>query len=218
MKTTSAGTVIINEFDEILVGKVTAHNPVRFDLPKGMIEDGETPLHAAIRECKEEFGYDLNEDRMCYVRHFNYNKQKNLELYLYPVLKGDIDMGSLHCETTFNRHGRDFPEMCGYAWIPVTQINETYFCKSMVKVLTIAKFIPEYKRIATISPHDDMLVGKRINANCYLAKNGTGAFLIRNTDIHPEDKLWLELQGYDFNVMRMFSCTLSELTPDQITV
>jgi 8-oxo-dGTP pyrophosphatase MutT (NUDIX family) len=37
------------------------HKPDSWDFPKGLIEKGEKPEEAAIRECKEETGIEINE-------------------------------------------------------------------------------------------------------------------------------------------------------------
>jgi len=51
----SAGGVVIKD-DQVLTIKWLSHKTVEF--PKGTIEDGELPSETALREVKEETGYD----------------------------------------------------------------------------------------------------------------------------------------------------------------
>ena len=50
----SCGLLVINERGELLVGHSTG-SP-RWDLPKGLLDAGETPIECARREGQEEFG------------------------------------------------------------------------------------------------------------------------------------------------------------------
>jgi 8-oxo-dGTP pyrophosphatase MutT (NUDIX family) len=52
-RTMSAGGVIVNEFNEIVV---VSQKGVSWSLPKGHLEKGETELEGAIREIYEESG------------------------------------------------------------------------------------------------------------------------------------------------------------------
>lgn len=134
MKTISAGTLIVNEYNQILVGQVTLQNPVRYDIPKGKIEEQESALQAAIRECKEEFGYDLP-SIMVDLGQFVYNGQKNIHLFKLHVKKEDINLDALKCSSYFSLGEREHLEICGYRWYDIAEINDGCFAKSMVKVL-----------------------------------------------------------------------------------
>ena len=61
MKTVSAGIIIINSKNQILGCKPFGKKDNRLDIPKGHIEDGETPYQAAIRETFEETGILIDE-------------------------------------------------------------------------------------------------------------------------------------------------------------
>lgn len=139
MKTTSAGTFIINEYNEILVGVVTGQKPLRYDLPKGMIEPLESSIDAAIRECQEEFGYSIEKDKMIDIGLFKYNSQKNLHVFKIYVKKDSINMSDLECTVDFSIGDRKYPEINGYAWVNISDISEATFAKSMFKVINNLK-------------------------------------------------------------------------------
>ncbi|MGZ7215501.1 NUDIX hydrolase, partial [Streptococcus pyogenes] len=61
IKEVSTGIIFFTEDYELFMGRVTnsglGGGPSRWDIPKGHIEEGETPIEAAIRECREETGF-----------------------------------------------------------------------------------------------------------------------------------------------------------------
>lgn len=132
----SAGTIIINDKYEILMGHVTNSSPEIWDLPKGMVEDNEAPIDAAIRECQEEFGFILEKNKLAEIGNCPYNNQKKIWLFITSVKKEDVDISSLKCNSMFNdtRSGEEFPEVNAYKWMKFSDIP--YDCaKSMNKLL-----------------------------------------------------------------------------------
>jgi ADP-ribose pyrophosphatase YjhB (NUDIX family) len=62
----SAAAIVINEKDEILLIK----GPQRgWEMPGGVVEIGESPEQAAIRETKEESGIDIEIMQFCGIFH-----------------------------------------------------------------------------------------------------------------------------------------------------
>lgn len=61
-RVTSAGGVVVDERDDgrrwvLLIARRNAAGKAQWTLPKGGIEEGETPEEAALREVREETGY-----------------------------------------------------------------------------------------------------------------------------------------------------------------
>lgn len=131
----SAGVIILNEFDEIFLCKVTGQP--QHDIPKGLIDDGEVPLIAAIRETKEETSIVLKPEQLKDLGVFKYIKNKNLHLFLTYVKKTDINLESLVCTSFFeDRYKKQMkPEVEGFKWVSVSQFSE-YTTTNMKKVLT----------------------------------------------------------------------------------
>lgn len=130
MKQLSCGIIILNREHKILGCLPTgnkADRPNQFDIPKGKIEEGETPKEAAIRECFEETGLDLGKETLYELGVFPYLKSKNL--HLFCCIDYDImDLTNLKCSTYFTtKNGVDLPEIKGYELIGFSDIDQKFF-------------------------------------------------------------------------------------------
>ena len=109
--------LIIESQGQFFLGKATGSN--RWDIPKGMTEEGETPLQTALRECFEESGMDLSryEHQIQDLGRHGYLPQKDLHLF-HLKLSSPFDVQNCHC--TYMVHLTDkppFPEICDYRWM-----------------------------------------------------------------------------------------------------
>lgn len=131
---TSCGILIVNEFNEILVGHSTGNK--FFDIPKGMLDEGETPIDCAIRECMEETSIELNRENLNDLGLFQYNKEKNLHLFFTEVKKDSIDLSSLVCTSMFEHiyTKKLLPEADSFKWLKLNEIDSDC-AKSMAKLL-----------------------------------------------------------------------------------
>ena len=77
--TLSCGLLVLNELGELLVGHSTGNRI--WDLPKGLIEDGEDAVSCALREAKEEFGLVFAPDRLTDLGQHAYYKGKDLHFF-----------------------------------------------------------------------------------------------------------------------------------------
>lgn len=80
------------------------------DLPKGQQEEGERKIETALRELKEETGITAvsNVHELGWVPYV-----KGKDLYIFTA-DADVDIEKLTCNSTFQRYGKDFPEMSNY--------------------------------------------------------------------------------------------------------
>jgi 8-oxo-dGTP pyrophosphatase MutT (NUDIX family) len=96
----------------------------RWDLPKGRLEEGETPMEAALRECREETGLDFAayagqlED---FGQH-RYLPKKDLHLFRLRLAEV-LDLSVCTCTTKCIRHdGQEVYETDAYAWVKAADV------------------------------------------------------------------------------------------------
>jgi 8-oxo-dGTP pyrophosphatase MutT (NUDIX family) len=121
-KRLSCGVVILNPDRELLLCHVTGQN--HWDLPKGGIDPGETPLQAALRETREEAGLRLDAQALLDLGRLPYTNKKNL--HLFAICMARVDPKELRCDSHYlDRYsGRQLPEMDGYGWFSFERIAQ----------------------------------------------------------------------------------------------
>lgn len=92
-KSTIAGGVVINEYDEVIVVNQRGGS---WSLPKGHIENNETELEAAIREIYEESGVknlELIKTLGSYERYGLYDQSslKTRTIFLFKTVKQNLN-------------------------------------------------------------------------------------------------------------------------------
>jgi 8-oxo-dGTP pyrophosphatase MutT (NUDIX family) len=127
----SCGIVIINDKNQILCCKPYGKNKDRGDLPKGRMEIGEIPIETAIRETREEAGVDLSNEELIDLGEFPYYKGKRLHLF---KCNKDIELSSLKCTSYFELHEKIVPEVDGYEFVDIKDIEDKFYY-SLVPIL-----------------------------------------------------------------------------------
>lgn len=135
-KRMTCGIIISNDYDSILAGHPTGkrYNKECYDFLKGCAEEGEEDIDCALRELKEESGIDLKNkiDEIKDLGIFNYNREKNIHLFLYRV-KEFPNIDYLKCTSYFEGyHGKMLPEMNGFR---VIRKNERYLFYKAIQVV-----------------------------------------------------------------------------------
>lgn len=110
------GIFLLNK-DKILIGHPT-HSPANgWTIPKGRAEPGETPTQAAIREFKEEAGYDLEPFKDLLVplgTEIYLSKKKQIHAFL---LKVNEEFPEAKCTSLVTDKGEPFfPEIDRFQW------------------------------------------------------------------------------------------------------
>lgn len=79
-KITSCG-ILFFENNQLLMCHPTGHNNDEWDLPKGCMDESETYINAAIRECFEETGFICHPDNLIDLGMHEYQSHKDLYLF-----------------------------------------------------------------------------------------------------------------------------------------
>jgi 8-oxo-dGTP pyrophosphatase MutT (NUDIX family) len=129
----SCGILLLNAHRELLLCHVTGQR--HWDLPKGGIHTGESPLQAALRETREETGLQLAPTTALDLGRHAYTAKK--DLHLFAVLAERFDTRTLHCDSFFLERGsgRARPEMDGFGWFAFDRVDELCTAK-MASLLT----------------------------------------------------------------------------------
>lgn len=99
--------ILVKVNNNYAIGHVTHRE--WYDIFKGHVENQETILQAALRECKEESSIEFDAKDLTYVGFFDYTKKKDMVLFLGR--KNDLKVEHMKC-TTFLENGS--PEMDGF--------------------------------------------------------------------------------------------------------
>jgi 8-oxo-dGTP pyrophosphatase MutT (NUDIX family) len=116
----SCGVLIVNAERELLLCHVTGQQ--HWDLPKGGMAAGESPLETALRETEEETGLALAAEVLIDLGRFDYRPRK--ALHLFATLMPRLDVATLGCTSHFShaRSGQRLPEMDDYGWFDFTEV------------------------------------------------------------------------------------------------
>jgi len=138
VKTTTHGILLLAESAELLLCHSTGNR--HWDIPKGLADDGESSVAAAVREAREECGVALEPGALRPVGCFAYRPDKDLALHAAVIER--IDAARCVCTSTFvDRFGRVRPEMDDFRWTPFDEVS-VRCAKSMAVVLTTRVSLP----------------------------------------------------------------------------
>jgi 8-oxo-dGTP pyrophosphatase MutT (NUDIX family) len=129
----SCGVLLANRRGEVFACHATG--TARWDLPKGVADDGEPARDAAVREAWEEAGLRLPADRLVDLGEFAYLPAKRLHLFALRVADDAVDVARCSCRTFFPHHrtGAHTPEADAWDWKP--RAAPTWCGKNMARVL-----------------------------------------------------------------------------------
>lgn len=93
-------------------------------IPKGHMDEAETPFTAALREFEEETGsrlFDVASD-IVMVGTFEYSSGKKT-LYAFAAIQDKEFSKPINCTSMFERHGKLVAECDWYEWLNLDQID-----------------------------------------------------------------------------------------------
>ena len=133
---TSCGVLIINNQGEWLLGHATGQK--HWDILKGLLDEGEQPSEAAIREVKEESGLVLSPAQLIDYGSMAYRPEKRLHLFTVKDYT-KVNPATLICTSTFEHYktGVVTLEIDRFQWCtPENAAN--YLTKNMYKTISAA--------------------------------------------------------------------------------
>jgi predicted NUDIX family NTP pyrophosphohydrolase len=96
---TSCG-VLVKHAGKYILGHATGR--IHFDIFKGRMDEGETYLQTALRECQEESGLIFTGEAIHDLGLHDYIKNKMLYLYIGKL--EELDMSTMACSTYFDNN------------------------------------------------------------------------------------------------------------------
>lgn len=133
-KSVSCGVIVRRAPGELLLCHATGRD--YWDIPKGLREDGETSVAAALRELREEAGIELGASQIRDAGVHRYLPRKDLHLFVLDPPEPALAIDTCRCSTHYTpRYSkREIPEVDAYRWIERAEVPE--LCgKNMARVL-----------------------------------------------------------------------------------
>lgn len=124
MKKISCGTLIVREskgFKELFMAHVT--NKPFWDIPKGGKNGNESYIEAALREMKEEVGFQCIKENLIDLGKFDYTDRKDLYLFKY-IGKDEYRLEDAICTSTFfsKIYQTRLPEVDDFKYVPFDDV------------------------------------------------------------------------------------------------
>ena len=129
----SCGVIVRRHSGELLLCHATGRD--YWDLPKGVLDPGETPIEAALRELQEEAGLALTAQTVRDLGVHPYLARKDLHLFVVDPPQPGLSTDACRCTTTYRgRNGRDIPEIDSYRWFTRDEVPH-HAGRNMARVL-----------------------------------------------------------------------------------
>ena len=124
-----SAAVLMSDGNRFLVVHPTGAGPTWWELPKGMIDDGENAKQAAVREFYEETGVKINMSNLRKVGKFSLRRDKDIILFTYstdelPVVVSMRCLSVFHPNKWEGDHETTLPEVDKWMYITPDQIDK----------------------------------------------------------------------------------------------
>jgi len=114
-QTSAGGAAFRKTGSDLSVALISTGNPPRWQLPKGLVDKGETPEQAAVREVREEAGVNARIDKLIDKVEYWYQSKRGHERIRYHKFVYFYLMWYESGEVTDHDH-----EVNEAKWIPAT--------------------------------------------------------------------------------------------------
>ena len=102
-------------------------NIEKYGICKGEYSKPESAYNAAIREFKEESGFDLKKEKIDYLKSHKISNSKLATIFIVNI---DLDPNKMSSNTftkELNGKIKDYPEMDKACWFEITKAKEVIF-------------------------------------------------------------------------------------------
>jgi 8-oxo-dGTP pyrophosphatase MutT (NUDIX family) len=158
-KVIAAGIFIVRKDGRLLVCHPTRHKLDFWSIPKGKLDEGESPLQAAIRETYEETNIEFRQiNPQLYTSYelapVNYgHKKKMLYPYLFidkPNSNFDWDSVDIKCNSNVPEDRGSFPEMDAYKWVTIEEARTILHDTQVACLDRIVELIEHNENVITL--------------------------------------------------------------------
>jgi 8-oxo-dGTP pyrophosphatase MutT (NUDIX family) len=134
---TTCGTLVVDDAARLLLCHVTGTHA--WDIPKGVLDPGESPLAAAVRELREETGLVHPPERFVDLGLFDYRPDKRLHLFRLDVGATLASLDALVCTSFFPHHrtGKATPEADAFRWATRDEVAQLCWPRMAARLLAI---------------------------------------------------------------------------------
>lgn len=136
----TCGVFIIRKNKDILFCHPTNSKKKYISIPKGIMDEGETHMGAALREVYEETGLCLEDysgkvteidEMLIYPK----NNKKCLKSFIFET-EETFENFKFKCTTDFeDKNGNIFPEIDGWIWVPFNKIDKYIIHSTQLEIL-----------------------------------------------------------------------------------
>lgn len=134
--------IVLTDGKQFLICHPTGGGSQDWEVPKGIVEQGEPLEQAAVREFMEECGVKLDPTKLEFLQKFQLHATKDVSLYRCMVAQLP-SISTMKCVSTFRpyKYRGDYetrvPEVDDWKYITADQIHQ-YVRDEMVNALTVA--------------------------------------------------------------------------------
>lgn len=132
----TCGLFIFNN-DKLLICHPTGSRWNQWSIPKGMKEDNETTLHAAIRETVEETALVVSPTNSFIELPTQIYKNKSKKLIsFYVKIEEDLSNFKFRCDSMTSQN---YPEIDNWKWISPISLEAKFLHPTQITVLNLIK-------------------------------------------------------------------------------
>jgi len=127
--------ILVKWNNKLLMGHPTYSIPTHWNIPKGHIEEGETPMECARRETWEEVNLVIWSKDLIDLGRFDYIPEKDLWLFGTTLT---VEPKNIKCNSYFkNKQGEEIPEFNDFKFVNIDELK-SWTSNNLYNTITLA--------------------------------------------------------------------------------